>query len=80
MKSMYQIKKKRPVDPNAPTRPTLLGHEKEMKTWRQQFGQLTQQNTEQAITINALERKVNRLQAQLDALVSHYNRRASDGK
>tara|TARA_R110000868_G_scaffold63617_2_gene191848 strand:+ start:603 stop:836 length:234 start_codon:yes stop_codon:yes gene_type:complete len=77
---MYQIKKKRPVDPNAPPRPTLLGHEKEMKTWRQQFGQLTQQNTEQAITINALERKVNRLQAQLDALVSHYNRRASDGK
>jgi hypothetical protein len=80
MKSMYQIKKKRPVDPNAPPRPSLLGHEKEMKTWRQQFGQLAQQNTEQTITINALERKVNRLQAQLDALVSHYNRRASDGK
>ncbi len=77
---MYQIKKKRPVDPNAPPRPSLLGHEKEMKTWRQQFGQLAQQNTEQTITINALERKVNRLQAQLDALVSHYNRRASDGK
>ena len=76
MKSMYQIKKKRPVDPNAPPRPSLLGHEKEMKTWRQQFGQLAQQNTEQTITINALERKVNRLQAQLDALVSHYNRRA----
>ena len=80
MKSMYQIKKKRPVDPNAPPRPSLLGHEKEMKTWRQQFGQLAQQNTEQTITINALERKVNRLQAQLDALISHYNRRASDGK
>ena len=80
MKPMYQMKKKRPVDPNAPPRPTLLGHEKEMKTWRQQFGQLAQQNTEQTITINALERKVNRLQAQLDALVSHYNRRASDGK
>ena len=80
MKSMYQIKKKRPVDPNAPPRPSLLGHEKEMKTWRQQFGQLAQQNTEQSITINALERKVNRLQAQLDALVSHYNRRSSDGK
>ena len=80
MKSMYQIKKKRPVDPNAPPRPSLLGHEKEMKTWRQQFGQLAQQNTEQAITINALERKVNRLQAQLDALISHYNRRTSDEK
>jgi hypothetical protein len=51
-----------------------------MKTWRQQFGQLAQQNTEQAITINALERKVNRLQAQLDALISHYNRRTSDEK
>ena len=70
MKSMYQIKKKRPVDPNAPPRPSLLGHEKEMKTWRQQFGQLAQQNTEQTITINALERKVNRLRSILFRSVS----------
>ena len=50
--SMYQAKKKkREVDPNAPPRPTLLGHEKEMKTWRDQFGKLAETNTAQAIEI-----------------------------
>lgn len=73
---MYTTKKKKQeVDPNAPPRPTLLGHEKEMKTWREQFGTLAKQNTEMAITIHALERKVNRLQSQLDAVVSVVNRR-----
>ena len=74
--SMYKTKKKKKeVDPNAPPRPTLLGHEKEMKGWREQFGQLAKQNTEQAITIYQLERKVNRLSAQVDALSSYINRK-----
>ncbi len=69
--SMYSAKKKkREVDPNAPPRPTLLGHEKEMKTWREQFGKLARVNTEQAITIATLQRKVNRLESQIDALTS----------
>lgn len=69
--SMYTAKKKkREVDPNAPPRPTLLGHEKEMKTWRDQFGKLAQVNTQQAITIATLQRKVNRLESQLDAVTS----------
>lgn len=69
--SMYQAKKKkRPVDPNAPPRPTLLGHEKEMKTWREQFGQLAQTNTQQAIEIAQLKRKINRLESQIDAVTS----------
>lgn len=73
--SMYtQKKKKREVDPNAPPRPTLLGHEKEMKTWRTEFAKTAQQNTEMAITIATLERKVNRLQAQVDAMTSFINR------
>jgi hypothetical protein len=43
MLNMYQTKKKkREVDPDAPPRPTLLGHEKEMKTWREQFEKLAQ--------------------------------------
>lgn len=67
-------KKKKEVDPNAPPRPTLLGHEKEMKTWRDQFGKLAQQNTEQAITIATLNRKINRLQSQVDGMVSYINR------
>lgn len=67
--SMYQAKKKkREVDPNAPPRPTLLGHEKEMKTWREQFGQLAQTNTQQAIEIAQLKRKINRLESQIDAV------------
>jgi septal ring factor EnvC (AmiA/AmiB activator) len=66
---MYQAKKKkREVDPNAPPRPTLLGHEKEMKTWREQFGQLAQTNTQQAIEIAQLKRKINRLESQIDAV------------
>jgi hypothetical protein len=71
MINMYTTKKKkREVDPNAPPRPSLLGHEKEMKTWREQFGQLARVNTEQAITIATLQRKVNRLESQLDAVTS----------
>ena len=74
--AMYgQKKKPRIVDPNAAPRPTLLGHEKEMKGWRNQFSKLAETNTQQAITISALERKVNRLQAQLDAVTSFMNRK-----
>ena len=69
--SMYRAKKKKKeVDPNAPPRPTLLGHEKEMKTWRAQFGQLAQTNTEQAIEIAQLKRKINRLESQINAVTS----------
>ena len=75
MLNMYQTKKKkREVDPDAPPRPTLLGHEKEMKTWREQFEKLAHTNTEQAITIATLERKLNRLQSQVDAMTSFINR------
>jgi predicted RNase H-like nuclease (RuvC/YqgF family) len=75
MLNMYQTKKKkREVDPDAPPRPTLLGHEKEMKTWREQFEKLAHTNTEQAITIAAMERKLNRLQSQVDAMTSFINR------
>jgi len=75
MLNMYQTKKKkREVDPNAPPRPTLLGHEKEMKMWRSQFEELATTNTEQAIKIARLESKINRLQSQVDAMTSFMNR------
>lgn len=74
--SMYtQPKKKKIVDPNAPPRPTLLGHEKEMKTWREQFGNLASVNTEQAIELSFLKRKINRMQGQIDALISYVRRK-----
>ncbi len=71
---MYSKKKKKLIDPNAPPRPTLLGHEKEMKGWREQFTAFNQQNFEQAQTIAFLKRKINRLEAQVDALTSIINR------
>jgi hypothetical protein len=71
MFDQYRAKKKvKIVDPHAPPRPTLLGHEKEMKVWREQFGSLAQQNNDQKLTVKFLERKVNRLQSQVDALTS----------
>jgi len=68
-----KAKKKRAVDPNAPPRPTLLGHEKEMKTWRQQFSEMTERSIQQSVEINMLRRKVNRLESQIDAMTSVVN-------
>jgi hypothetical protein len=74
--NMYSLpKKKKEVDPNAPPRPTLLGHEKEMKGWREQFGKLATTNTEQAIELAFLKRKMNRMQGQIDALISYTKRK-----
>lgn len=71
MFDQYRAKKKvKEKDPNAPPRPSLMGHEKEMKVWREQFGSLAQQNNDQKLTVKFLERKVNRLQSQVDALTS----------
>lgn len=66
---MFTQKKKKVVDPNAPPRPTLLGHEKEMKTWRDQFAKLAETNTDQALELAYLRRKINRLESQLEATV-----------
>ena len=70
-----RAKKKRAVDPNAPPRPTLLGHEKEMKTWRQQFSELTERSIQQSVEITMLKRKINRLESQVDAMTSVVNRK-----
>lgn len=69
-----RAKKKREIDPNTPPRPTLLGHEKEMKGWREQFSLMNKQNMSQAQTIDYMRRKINRLQGQVDALTSIVNR------
>lgn len=69
-----KVKKKREVDPNAPPRPTLLGHEKEMKVWRDSFKQLTDSTIQKELEIQALKRKVNRLEGQVEALISYVGR------
>lgn len=74
--SMYLTKKKkREVDPNAPPRPTLLGHEKEMKLFRQQYKEVADQNIKQSLTIAALQRRINRLEGQVEAMSSIINRK-----
>ena len=74
--SMYLAKKKkREVDPNAPPRPTLLGHEKEMKLFRQQYKDMADQNIKQSLTIATLQRKINRLEGQVEAMSSIINRK-----
>ena len=65
-----KVKKKRAVDPNAPPRPTLLGHEKEMKVWRESFNKLSNDTIQKELEIQQLKRKVNRLESQLDAVIS----------
>lgn len=66
---MFKQKKKKVVDTNAPPRPTLLGHEKEMKIWRDQFKKLAETNTDQAMELAFLRRKINRLESQLEATI-----------
>lgn len=65
MKSMYQAKKKkREVDPNAPPRPTLLGHEKVLKDTK---GMIEQQFE----TIRELQMKVAKLESKLRSLTDY---------
>lgn len=65
MKSMYQAKKKkREVDPNAPPRPTLLGHEKVLKDTK---GMIEQQFE----TIRELQMKVAKLESKLRNLTDY---------
>lgn len=68
--SAMRVKKKRTIDPNAPPRPTLLGHEKELKSYRETFSAINQHHNQQSQTISYMQRKINRLQAQVDALTS----------
>ena len=72
--SMYRQKKKKLVDPNAPPRPTLLGHEKEMKEFRGKFSEVSSTVHGQHQEIQELRRKINRLQMQMDAVVSLLSR------
>ena len=72
--SMYKQKKKKVLDPNAPPRPTLLGHEKEMKEFRGKFSDVSGTIQSQRQEIQELKRKINRLQMQMDAVVSLLSR------
>jgi TolA-binding protein len=55
---MYKVKKKRPVDPNAPPRPNLLSHEKVLKDTKVTIEQLQFQNNQLQQKIEQLESKM----------------------
>jgi len=65
---MYKIKKKRAIDPNAPPRPTLLGHEKVLKDTRIATELRDQEIRFLKQRIDDLERKLNSQTAYLNAL------------
>ena len=63
---MYRKKKKRAVDPNAPPRPTLLGHEKVLKDARNTIDQ-------QAHDLDMLKRRVEDLERKLVNQTAYLN-------
>jgi TolA-binding protein len=61
-------KKKRAVDPNAPPRPTLLGHEKVIKDAKTVIEQQGQQIARLIARVEELERKIQNQSTYLSAL------------
>ena len=66
--SMYKAKKKRAVDPNAPPRPSLLGHEKVIKDAKSVIEQQGQDLARLRIRVEELERKLINQTAYLNAI------------
>jgi hypothetical protein len=73
--SMYGAKKKRAVDPNAPPRPTLLGHEKTIKDAKEIIEQQGQQLVALTNRVIELERKLQNQSSYLSALHNSISRR-----
>lgn len=72
---MYGTKKKRAVDPNAPPRPTLLGHEKVIKDAKTVIEQQGRQIEALVYRVNELEQKIQRQSDYLSALHNTVNAR-----
>jgi predicted RNase H-like nuclease (RuvC/YqgF family) len=68
LKDMYKVKKKRPVDPNAPPRPNLLSHEKVLKDTKITIEQLQHQNNQLSQRVSELEAKLTNQTAYLNVL------------
>jgi polyhydroxyalkanoate synthesis regulator phasin len=71
---MYKQKKKRAIDPDAPPRPTLLGHEKQIKDFRTQFNMLGMTAEVTTSQVEVLRRRVNRLENQIEAMTNYINK------
>jgi predicted RNase H-like nuclease (RuvC/YqgF family) len=76
MKSMYQAKKKkREVDPNAPPRPSLLGHEKVIKDTKTVIEQQYEIIRELQMKVAKLESKMRSLQDYCSQLHQYVQRK-----
>jgi hypothetical protein len=67
MFSQYKQKKKRAIDPDAPPRPTLLGHDKQMKERQTEFEDFKRQSNAE---IERLNKKIRALESTMNQLLS----------
>ena len=58
IQDMYKVKKKRPVDPNAPPRPNLMTHEVKLRTAQQTIEAMEQQIQIMTARVESLEAKL----------------------
>jgi len=72
---MYAKKKKKIVDPNAPPRPSLLGHEKELKIIKNQYNDVVQSSKDNSIMIALLKRKISRLENRLEMAIEYIRKK-----
>jgi hypothetical protein len=75
MLDMYKVKKKRPVDPNAPPRPNLLSHEKVLKDTKFANEKRDQEIDQLKRKVAELESKLTNQTAYLNELHSHIMRK-----
>jgi uncharacterized coiled-coil protein SlyX len=71
---MYKIKKKRPVDPNAPPRPNLMSHDKVIRDQKVTIDQQQEQIQSLKRRLDALETKMSNQSSYLTTLHSHISR------
>lgn len=72
---MYKVKKKRPVDPNAPPRPNLLSHDKVIREANAKMAEMEHTVRQLQQRVSELERKNINQTAYLNALHSTVTRK-----
>lgn len=72
---LLKAKRKRPVDPNAPPRPTLLGQVKEIRLTKEEQEKLSLELTVLRHRIEYVEAKNKRLESQLRDLENYVRNR-----
>lgn len=68
---MYSEKKKRAVDPNAPPRPTLLGHNKIIKGVQADIDETRLISQQQQAQIDQLKAELRRANHRIELLTDH---------